>query len=222
MIPELVPAFAWAEDQANKATAMHLLAGSEDPSQTATVGTFMQGNASVLLNHWRGRVNSACRDVVNAVAWYIDTDPMLQRTVQHRLDNGVTIDLAYDGQTKEGAFTDFLWNVQPYVETAMDPSLKLRRLSELMTALPAFAQTVMQLGGDMSKAIEMLADQYQIPELADIFPTAMLEERAMMMMQMAGAPGQGAPKAAGGVRPAASNRPIDQTRSDLAVVGGMR
>jgi hypothetical protein len=216
MMPELIPAFQFFEDQANKASALHLLAGSEDPSNTATVGTFMQGNASVLLNDWRGLVNSACTECVNSIAWYYDTDPTLQMTLQHKAQNGSQIDMIYDPQTKEGNFTDFLWDVEPYVETSMDPSLKLRRLSELMTALPAFAGVVMQLGGDMSKAIDMLAEQYQIPELGDIFPTQQQQQRAQMMMQLAGMPSQGTPKLPGGVRPSAGNRPIDQTRSDMA------
>jgi hypothetical protein len=223
MLPEMIPAFAWLEEQANKATAIHLLNGSADESKTATVGSYMQGNASVLLNDWRGLCSEACSNVMRTLAWYYDTDPRLNRTFSYKLPNGAETDVVYDAEAKEGDFGDFMWELAPFVDTAMDPSLKMRRFGEFMTAAGTFLPMVMQFGGDMVAAVEVMADQYQVPEIADIFPTQGLEQLSQMMQQRFGNPGQsapgqqqGSPRGAPAVRPSAGNRPIDQTRSDMA------
>lgn len=223
MLPEMIPAFDWLENQANKATAIHLLNGSEDTSKTATMGSYMQGNASVLLNDWRGLCSEACSNVMRTLAWYYDTDPRLNRTFSYKLPNGAETDVVYDAEAKEGDFGDFMWELAPFVDTAMDPSLKMRRFGEFMTAAGSFLPMVMQFGGDMVAAVEVMADQYQVPEIADIFPTQGLEQMSQMMQQRFGNPGQSAPgqqqqgpATPAAVRPSAGNRPIDQTRSDMA------
>jgi hypothetical protein len=220
LLPEMLPAFDWLEGQANKMTAIHLLNGSEDTSKTATVGSYMQGNASVLLNDWRGLCNEACSKVVRTLAWYFDTDPQLNRTFSYKLPNGAEADVVYDAEAKEGDFGDFHWDLAPFVDTAMDPSLKMRRFGEFMTAAGTFLPMVMQFGGDMVAAVEVMADQYQVPEIADIFPTQNLQMMSQMVDARYGNPGQATPggkqMTPAGPKPAAGNRPIDQTRSDMA------
>jgi hypothetical protein len=72
-------------------------------------------------------------------------------------------------------------------------------------------------GGNMEAAVELLAKEFQTPEIEDVFPTqggmmqAAMIQRAAQQAMMGAAP---APAAA--PRPTAGNRPIDQARSDLA------
>jgi hypothetical protein len=89
-----------------------------------------------------------------------------------------------------------------------------------MTAAGTFLPMVMQFGGDMVAAVEVMADQYQVPEIADIFPTQNLQMMSQMVDARYGNPGQATPggkqMTPAGPKPAAGNRPIDQTRSDMA------
>jgi len=222
LLASMVPAFDWLQSNANNETgALQLLSGSDDVSKTATTSAYLQGNANVLLSDMRGLIQEGLREVVKSLAWYMDTDPRLKQTFTVKMENGAEVDVVYDAAQKEGDFADFLWDVDPVADTAIDPSLKMRRLSELMTALPQFMQSVQMLGGDVTALVEVFAKEYSIPELEDVFPTQggvmmAMAARQAAGMPMPGQPGQPAQPGIPAARPTAGARPIDHVRSDMA------
>jgi hypothetical protein len=224
VMQKLLPAFDWMRAEANNASgAASLIAGQSDVSKTATGASYMANQASIRLNDMKGAVQKFTGDVLRHCAWYHDNHPALRQTFSHKLPSGAgTIDIMYDSDAKEGAFTEFQFESVPVSESAMDPSIRQARIGQFMQTGVPFLQFVMAAGGDMQATLAHLGDVYDWPELPAIFPTPEALAIAQMIAQavpqgMGGMPQRpGQPQGQQPAQPSPTGGPINQIRSDMA------
>lgn len=212
IMSDLVGGTEWLQNEVNNATAnIQQQSGTEGGADTATESTYLQNNAQRRLADMRDRCNEALRRVVRHCAWWIDNDPTAMQTFIHRLPNGSNIEVVYDAQAKEGDFTDFSFDIQPFFDGPNDPNAKLMRFTQGMTALIQALPPVAQLGGDVQKLVSIYAEKFDCPELDEVFPTQFGMMQAQVQGQL-GQPGQAVQVQGGGY----GGRPIDAVRSGLA------
>lgn len=217
VMQKLYPGFDWMRAEANNASgAASMIAGQSDVSKTATGATYIANQANIRLTDMKGAVQKFTGDILSHCAWYHDMHPALQQTFSHKLPNGAgTIDVMYDSDAKEGAWTEFMFECVPVTQSAIDPNIRLARIGQLMQVAPPFLQFVAQMGGNMQVATQEIGEIFEWPTFGEIFPT----QEAMMNAQMLA---QTTPRGMGQMpqqqpaAPSPTGGPINQVRSDMA------
>jgi hypothetical protein len=185
--------------------------GQKDNSGTATGAAILNGNAQLRIKFMDGRSRLFLTRIFRHMAWYEDTDPLLQKTVVRRMPGGEKVELVNTAELREGEYGDYNFKTDSASFVPMDPMMMLARLMEFLRELPGLAQ----LGPDaFSKIVGIGSRRLDEPVLDEINldPTNMqMREQAAAM---AGGPLAGTAQQKGAAGGGA--RRIDQTRRDMA------
>lgn len=113
-------------------------AGLESEAKTATEASMLNANSDQRIRWMRERVHSTLKSVAKKRAWYVVTDPLINKVTGVRTPGGERIALAYTAEAREGDPLDFMVDIEPYQPESGDPNVRLRRIVELFSqVLPA-------------------------------------------------------------------------------------
>lgn len=167
----LVAGFEWLKREANNATNnMQQARGVSGQANTATEAAYLQANMGRALSWMRSRAREALQQVLMHMAWDLDTNAYLNQTFLERMPGGVNIELVYDGMAREGNMTEFNWEVVPLDEPVQDRATRLNQILKVLQVLPAAAQTVAMLQGDVKTLVRIVSEEANLPELEEVFP----------------------------------------------------
>jgi len=175
MTEPVVQAYGFATALVNRFGPSVLQAkGVNSGADTATGDTIKAGNANIVFGSWRARRDKALSDVVARVAWYVNALPKQPLQIPIPLPNGQSVVILDDASMTVGedlASQSLVYKAVTSSKTPMDPRMRQRSISELLGQIIPFVQNVVATGGDPAGAINALADAWEWPELAKIYPT---------------------------------------------------
>lgn len=148
--------------------------GQNAGADTATGASLLAGNSDTIMRAWRLRRDTAFSRMLSIVGWYLNANPKPMLQIPVPLPDGSTIAINFDPSVPIGS--DLSWESLRYkavtgARTPMDPRMRQRSLVELMQILMPTLAGVAQVGGDVAGAVRALANAWEWPELAQVFPT---------------------------------------------------
>ncbi len=182
---ETINGYAWLE-QVSKTIgpSVDLAGGAADPSDTATGSSILAGNAAIKLGKWGRAVTKARRAILRRVSsMLLATEDGMELTIDTPAG---PLPIVWNPRLIDQSYDQFLYDITPTgAGEAMDPAMKLQRFIGVLQALPGVVQTAVMFGQDPAKAVRMVADIGQMPELDDFVPTMDSAQVKMAMVQMA-------------------------------------
>ena len=170
-------------DNNNLAFAIHLadkfswLAGNLDAlgglsAMSDTVGQdyMLQQRASERLKSLQGRVRNFVRQVSEALAWHLHTDPLLKIPLSRRVGN-TEIPMEYGPQDRQGQLHDYTIDIEPYSLYDRTPQERLTMLTQVFqTFIAPFAPLMAEQGITVNYdgLLRQVGRLGNLPELEDI------------------------------------------------------
>jgi hypothetical protein len=217
----------------------------DDSADTATAFAGLSGRLNVRLEYLTRAVMKLATAGLQHHAHYFTEYPVVKESVMYRVPGVGEVDWEYNSAVREGAYSDFVFEIEPFTIQPMDPALRSARALEglgvYVQYLPLVAQGV--IPGDV---LARLLKQATGSDLFDqLNPQAALMNEAVyagagvnsplgvqsrtipgargmgssIFQGTAGSFGQGGIGMGGGMRRPSSARPVDQTLGAMA--GGM-
>lgn len=169
---------------------LNVTGGKEVMAQTLGQEQMLQMNAMREVDDMQNKVYSFTREVARKLIWFLWNDPFIVIPVVKRIA-GFDIKAEYSEASKEGDFTDFTFDIEPYSMAKMNPEIRFQRLLQfvmgivLPTAQLAAGQgTILNVPALMKE----LARYLQISNLDDWYQSGMPSSAQMNPYQMMGQP----------------------------------
>lgn len=171
-------------------------------SETATGETINAGNVETIMTAWRDLRNTAFSGILARMGWWLNALPKPPIEINMTMPNGMKVPILFDPSMPVAK--DLSWQSLQYTaitgaQSSMDPRMRQRTLVEMLPQIGPFITMVAQLGGNIPAALDLLAERFEIPEMADIIPTENTEAiiSAVKSLIMQNATGGGGPVATG-------------------------
>lgn len=202
---------------------VNLMAGREDPSNSATVGAILAGNARKMAGQWHERVQGAAINLVKRYSVYLDSRMGERVKLPYQVPGGRTISVYWDRTSpmlRDTSWLDYEYAIAPFADKNLDPRQQQAAFVQVAQILMPLVQMTAAMGGDVQAVIDTAADVFGMPSLHRMFPTQSAQEITAKLQQWAAMGGTLNPMpqqraAAPASRPGAlPRRPIDQHRSD--------
>ena len=213
--------FGWLSEQGSQAAGnIKLKAGTASGADTATEASILSANSDDRTRWMRDRINKTLKQLANDRAWYILTDPIINKLTGVRQPGGEFMSVEYTAEAKEGDPIDFQFDVQPFQPESGDPNVRLRRITELLsTVLPAVFPLIQAGVIDPQGMVRMISREFGTQDFDQVIaasPQLQMRVSALqsMMPQPAALQGTPQPMAAGGPRAA-----IGEVRGAMAPGG---
>jgi hypothetical protein len=179
----------WVEGQFSKQAAnLDLLAGAAADQNTLGQSEILQNNGQVRLQDMQALVYAFTGDVVNDVAFFLHTDPLIDLPLTRRV-GGEDQQVRYTPEMREGAWLDYNLTIRPFSMARVDPNTQARRVMEFIsTGIPALAQAFQLLGPafNIEGAVGLVMRQLGIDEADQIINSQQLQQQiALRVMLMA-------------------------------------
>jgi hypothetical protein len=142
----------WSEQNGNA----NLLGGLQAQSPTLGQEQMLQSNSTATLDDWIQSVHDVCRRVFDKMAFYIFTDPLMDITVSKKVGGLEDIPIRLTADTREGDFWDYNFSVEAYSMTRMNPTLRMRRIMEIVTGVIIPTMGLAQQQGDMLQVSQLV------------------------------------------------------------------
>lgn len=165
-------------------------AGRRSQGGSATEASIVSTNAEKLKQFLGGSLDACRSAILQRLSWYEDVTIPVPTVYSKQIGPGLTVDLLYDAETREGRWQDYSFKLMVKTPASMDQNMLMVRSGELMQRAIPWIVGVAQTGGNVEAAIDYMARVWQAPELHDIFPTQHGMLMAQVAMQAGGAPGQ--------------------------------
>lgn len=143
--------------------------------QTETLGQdeLLSKAASMQIQDSQEAVIDFTTEIMEDLGWYLWNDPEVQIPIIKTL-KGVPdfhVSLVYDERQKEGLFSDYTFEIQPYSMQYQPPKAKLSAIMNILTQLimplaPQLAQEGKQI--DFDSLFRIIAEYADLPELEEI------------------------------------------------------
>ena len=204
------------------AGAPDMLAGAGDDSDTATEYQGRMGQAGARVQDM-GEVFQGWHDrLAKHMAFYITTDPLIQKGTTARLPGGEYLNVRYDAATRKGTYPDFMFKIVHRSMGALDPSVQSKRVVEGIQVLMGAAQASMATGGlvDVASVARVISRNPGSEGLEEVIRDPIVQQAIQARMQAApqGQPGQvvgSTPQQ--GKRPNYSLNAVNQPQNTTAV-----
>jgi len=138
--------YHWSKQAYNADT----LGGRSAMAETLGQEQMLLANASRAIYDMAGEVHNFTKKIVERLAWYLWTDPLIEIPVVKRIPGLEDLTVVFSQAAKEGDFYDFNFDIEPYSMRLESPDLKYQKLLSFMTQwvlpiLPLAAQQGNQL-----------------------------------------------------------------------------
>lgn len=114
---------------------LDMLAGLKAQANTLGQEQMLYANATTILDDMIQRAYEFTQDVLMDTAWYVWHDPFIEMNVTKRIAGLENIQVAYNDDAKEGDFWEYNVEIEPYSMARMSPTLRMRRVMELVSGL---------------------------------------------------------------------------------------
>jgi hypothetical protein len=189
MVDKMMPGFQVLLGMAaNEGLSLQQTGGSSSAADSATEASILAGRANVLLRTAKGKCNTALANVYRRMSDMLDRDEVTKATFGERLPGGLTLDLHWTPDMREGLWSDFTHEIQIEEIDTNDPNMEKVRTLELLKTIPGIVAGVVQTGGDPAAAIRIASDTFNKPELDEIWANAQAIQADQIMAQQAGQP----------------------------------
>jgi len=162
-------------------------AGRRSQGGSATEASIVSGNAQKIKQFLYEPLRVCRSNILKRLSWYEDVSTPVPTTYPTSVTPGLTVDLLYDEQTREGTWQDYSFSLRVVTPASLDENMQMVRTGELMDRIPTWIQAVAAVGGNVEAAVDLPARVYGAPELRDIFPT----QQGMLLAQYAAMQGGG-------------------------------
>jgi hypothetical protein len=95
----------------------------------------LQANAGVKMDDMIEAVHSTLSKILNKMAYYIFTDPLLDVSISKRIAGVGEVPVRVTSDTREGDFWSYNFNVEPYSQVRMNPTTRMNKLMQLATGV---------------------------------------------------------------------------------------
>lgn len=178
-----------------------LAAGQQTPGDSATADSILAGQGAVAIGYWKGKRDAARVKELRRVAAML-TQGNDRHVFKVPGANGSVVPLVWDMTTRDISYDRYKYRIKPSsYNGGMDPRAYLRSLFEVLSSLPGVLQLVVGMGGDPQKALRVISDLANMPELDEMMPTADHHAMQMGVLQLLATGGKIATPNAGGVTP---------------------
>jgi hypothetical protein len=167
------------------------LSGTQSNARTATQAQILQSNASVSLDDARDILYDATASVQKKHAWYIHTDPLLDRTFKRRERTGEVTQLHLTPEQRSGDFLQFAFKVVQKSMGSLSPEVRSKRIVEYCTnILPGIVNTAMQMAQlglpfNVQKCATEMGNQLEIGDwVNELFVDPDFQQKMQMILLM--------------------------------------
>ncbi len=151
------------------------LGGLAPMSETVGQDRLLAEGASARTDSYKSNTLAFVKDLFEALAFYEWTDPVRERAIEKKADDGVggsfVLKRVWSKETREGDWLDYNFDIDPY---SMEPNTPASRLQKISQALERFVIPLLpqlqQQGGqvNVSKLLEIVAKLSNVDELREI------------------------------------------------------
>jgi len=195
IMPDLAPFMQMVQSWGNtQYVNFEVAAGQEGGTDKATIYQGIQAAMNVMIGDLQNTHEEHESRVSRQLLWYLDTDPLIQKTMSMRMPGGEYIDVVYDAQTKRGDFEDFSVKVKYGSMVRQDPQVKAQNLLKLIEIGMQSIQVTLATGGAWNSQAVMRIAARELDmddELSEIIQDPMLIQMMMQRMQVVPQQGQG-------------------------------
>lgn len=216
--------FGWLSEQGSKAAGnQNLRAGTSTDAGTATEASILATNSDQRTRWMRDRIQKTLKQIANDRAWYILTDPLINKMTGVRDAGGEMMSVIYTAEAREGDPLDFMFDVVPFQPESADPNVRLKRITELLSqVLPAVFPLVQAGLIDPMGLVRLISREFGTQDFDQVMAASpQLQMRIAAMQSMLAPPQamQGQPVATGteqAMGALAGTTGIGQVRSAMA------
>lgn len=172
-------------------------AGLSSEGKTATEASLLNANSDQRIKWMRDRVQGTIKSVAKKRAWYIVTDPLINKVTGVRVPGGEKIGMVYTAEAREGDPLDFAIDIEPYQPESGDPNVRMRRIVELFSqVLPAVIPGLQTGLFDPAGVFRVLSREFGNNDLDEMLAGSPRLAATVQAQQMAGDPAsmQGQPE----------------------------
>jgi len=148
------------------------LGGLQAKAPTLGQEQMLYANALARVNDMRNIVHEACSKVLERMAWYLWTDPIREHASIVRFPGGLEMPIKWTPDLREGDFLDYNFSISAYSTGRDSPEMQYKRLMDVIQTVILPLSPVAEAQGvrlDVSKLIEVIARQLDLPALDAIF-----------------------------------------------------
>jgi len=152
-----------------------LIGGLRPQSETLGQDEMLWSNASLRIDDMRQHVHAFTRRVVEKLAWYLWTDPLIEMPLIKRRPGGEEVAVTFCTEAREGDFLDYHFDIEPYSLRPDSPSAQYRRLMEWLRHVVLPTASLGGEGGatlDVPRLIEMTARKLDIHAADELYGPA--------------------------------------------------
>jgi hypothetical protein len=148
------------------------LGGLSPMAETASQDKMLLEGASKRLASMQKEVIFVTRNIINGLAWYLWTDPLLDLPMVRKIENtSVVIPTRFTAEEKSGEFLDYNIDIEPYSMQDNSPSRKVSSIMQVLQQIIMPSMPILQqqgIGLDMNKLLAKLGEYMDLPELSEI------------------------------------------------------
>jgi len=148
-----------------------ILGGLAAESPTLGQDQMLWTNASIRVDDMRQQVHAFTRRIVEKLAWYLWTDPLIDLPLVKRT-GGVQREVTFSAETREGDFLDYNFDIEPYSLRPDSPSAQYRRLMAWLTNVVLPTAPLGADGGarlDVPHLVELAARKLDIDQADELY-----------------------------------------------------
>ena len=166
--PELYTHMDWLKNYISQISGnTNLLGGSEASSKTLGQDQMLFSSASTGVDDMKFLVHNFTKHVVEKLAWYLYTDPMIEVPLVKRVA-GYEIETKFSAEDMEGDWLDYSIDIEPSSMNPDSPSERYRRIQEwLQNIVLPLNETAMSQGKaiDVDNLAKISARYLNIPKI---------------------------------------------------------
>lgn len=125
-----------------------LLGGLRTQAGTLGQEQMLYANATVTIDDMINGVHNFSKSILRKFGWYMWTDPLMSVVVPKRVGD-ISLDVYFSPEAKEGDFIDYNIDIEPYSMQRSNPTMRMRRIMEIVTGLILPTADIAAMQGDM-------------------------------------------------------------------------
>ncbi len=113
---------------------LYTIGGRTTGADTLGQEQMLQANASKQLDDMVNQVHNFTKRIVEKLAKYLWTDPMIEKTMIKR-DKGQELEVSYNSAQKEGDFLDYGVDIEPYSMSKKNPDIRFQQYMQFISQI---------------------------------------------------------------------------------------
>jgi len=167
--PEMYKWLQYVENQwSAQGNNLYTIGGRNAMADTLGQEQMLLSNASRSLDDMVNQVYSFTKSILEKIAWYMWTDPLIDIPVIKRVPGVIDIPSSFSSADKDGEFWDYTFDIVPYSMQRTNPDMEFQKMLMFLSqwVLPT-SQLAAQQGAilDVPEATKSLAQKYNLRDI---------------------------------------------------------